>query len=49
MFDQYNEYRQRVEPCQSNEADIHIEVKFDDQPDQNEVGYVEWGKVCFFN
>jgi hypothetical protein len=50
MFSQFNEYRRRVEPCETNEADIHVEVRFDNQPDENQVGYIEWGKVrCLLN
>lgn len=45
MMFQFNEYRRRVIPCGTDEADIHVEVQFDDRPDENKIAFIEWGKV----
>ena len=42
MYNIFNDVRRRVEPCGSNEFDVHVEIRYDDDPRGFLLNFTSW-------
>jgi hypothetical protein len=43
MYDEFNEFRRRLEPCSKGEAEIQLELRLGDYPEGTSLEYIPWG------
>jgi hypothetical protein len=43
MYDEFNEFRRRLEPCSKGEVDIQLELRLGDYPEETSLYFTIWG------
>jgi hypothetical protein len=49
MYDEFNEFRRRVEPCSTGEADVQLEFRSGTYPEDTSLEYISWGLKDYFS
>lgn len=43
MYNEFNEIRRRLEPCAKNEFEIHVKIRYDNDPRGFVLNFISWG------